>query len=283
MIMRIFTLSLIFFTPYLCNVTYAHEYGQYKIGYPYQVKGTQYTPRENNRYQATGLASWYGKNFNGKKTANGAIFNSNLHTAAHRTLPMPSAVLITNLSNNKHTIAIINDRGPFIDTNKRIIDVSRKIAEELDFINKGHTEVKVEYLPDISKKLKNGEDISGDIVKYINNSIDTKLKPAKTTRYIDVDKEFGDAKKIGKTAFTKNYLKSFYIQVGVFADLSNAQRLYKTLSDNTKKMQIRTETLASGNYYVVRSGPHDSINIAEQFRKDIDLICADCHSMLIII
>lgn len=118
--------------------------GKYKIGVPYTVKGKTYYPEENNRYNEIGIASWYGDEFHNKKTANGDIFDMNSMTAAHKTLPMPSIVKITNLENGKSTKLVINDRGPFVDN--RIIDVSRKAAMELGFINKGITKVKVEFL-----------------------------------------------------------------------------------------------------------------------------------------
>lgn len=118
--------------------------GKYKIGMPYTVKDKTYYPEENNRYKEVGIASWYGDEFHNKKTANGDIFDMNSMTAAHKTLPMPSIVKITNLENGKSTKLVVNDRGPFVDN--RIIDVSRKAAIELGFINKGITKVKVEFL-----------------------------------------------------------------------------------------------------------------------------------------
>jgi len=87
----------------------------------------------------TGEASWYGPNFDGKKTANGETFDMYDLTAAHRTLPFNSIVKVINKSSNKSVIVRINDRGPY--AKNRIIDLSRKAAEEIQMINVGHTKV----------------------------------------------------------------------------------------------------------------------------------------------
>lgn len=91
-----------------------------------------------------GVASYYGDQFDGKKTANGEIFNKNELSAAHRTIPLGSIARVTNLKNNKKIIVKINDRGPFVGG--RILDLSEKAAKDLDFINDGTTQVKIEVL-----------------------------------------------------------------------------------------------------------------------------------------
>ena len=93
----------------------------YKIGDPYQINGTWYYPAEDWSYDETGIASWYGEDFHGKYTANGEIFNLNAVTAAHRTLPMPSVVQVTNLENVRSIQVRVNDRGPF--ARGRILDL----------------------------------------------------------------------------------------------------------------------------------------------------------------
>lgn len=132
------------------NILYA---GSYKIGAPYLKKGISYTPTKEVHYDKTGFASWYGKKhgFHGKKTSNGDKYNKEMLTAAHPTLPMPSLVRVTNLKNNKSLIVMINDRGPF--TKNRIIDVSERTAEILDFKKQGIAKVRVEYLPLDTKNL----------------------------------------------------------------------------------------------------------------------------------
>lgn len=118
--------------------------GYYKIGNPYQVFGTSYVPQEYESYEENGISSWYGDEFHGKKTANGEIYNMRDMTAAHRTLPLPSLVRVTNLRNGKNTVVRVSDRGPF--AKNRIIDVSQRAADILGFKNQGTTEVKVELL-----------------------------------------------------------------------------------------------------------------------------------------
>ncbi|MDR3289659.1 MAG: septal ring lytic transglycosylase RlpA family protein [Rickettsiales bacterium] len=118
--------------------------GVYKVGKPYDVLGQHYEPFENENYDEKGMASWYGSDFHNKNTSNGEIYNMNDWTAAHRTLPMPSIVKVTNLENGKSVKVRINDRGPFVKD--RIIDVSNRVAKELDFHNKGTTRIRVVYL-----------------------------------------------------------------------------------------------------------------------------------------
>src|SRR5579862_614679 len=86
--------------------------GIYKVGDPYQIKGVWYYPSEDFNYDETGIASWYGPDFHGKYTANGEVYDMTDVTAAHRTLPMPSVVRVTNLENGRSLILRINDRGP---------------------------------------------------------------------------------------------------------------------------------------------------------------------------
>lgn len=123
----------------------------YKIGNPYKVGGVWYYPEENFSLTETGIASWYGPDFHGKRTANGEIYNQNELTAAHRTLPMPSLVRVTNLQNGRSIVVRVNDRGPF--SKGRIIDVSKRSAELLGFIGHGTARVRVEVLEEESRKM----------------------------------------------------------------------------------------------------------------------------------
>ncbi len=117
--------------------------GHYKIGNPYEIKGRTYRPRKNTLHYEEGVASWYGRQFHGKETANGEIFDMNKITAAHRTLPLPSYVRVTNLENSRTLIVRVNDRGPF--AKNRVIDLSKKSAEILGFLKAGTARVRVEY------------------------------------------------------------------------------------------------------------------------------------------
>jgi rare lipoprotein A len=115
-----------------------------KIGKPYQVAGRWYTPSHQPDYEASGMASWYGPEFHGKKTANGEIYNKHRLTAAHPTLPMPCYVTVTNQENGRVVVVRINDRGPY--ARGRIIDVSQRAAELLGFARSGTGRVTVRYL-----------------------------------------------------------------------------------------------------------------------------------------
>jgi rare lipoprotein A len=118
--------------------------GAYRVGKPYMVAGKMYVPEEDANYRAEGLASWYGDDFHGRLTANGEVFDMGSLTAAHPTLPMPCYARVTNLSNGKSLIVRVNDRGPY--HGNRLIDVSNKAAELLEFKGNGVAKVRVEYV-----------------------------------------------------------------------------------------------------------------------------------------
>jgi rare lipoprotein A len=111
---------------------------------PYQIRGRWYHPREDPDYQEVGMASWYGDRFHGRPTATGETFDMNALTAAHKTLPLPGLVEVTNLETGRTVILRVNDRGPFVDG--RIIDLSRGAARELGLLERGVGRVRVRYL-----------------------------------------------------------------------------------------------------------------------------------------
>lgn len=115
-----------------------------KVGAPYQVGGVWYLPAFEPDFDETGTASWYGSEFHGRPTSNGETFDMNALTAAHPTLPLPSVLEVTNLANGKAVTVRLNDRGPFVAG--RMLDLSRRAAEELGFIHTGTAQVRVRYL-----------------------------------------------------------------------------------------------------------------------------------------
>ncbi|KAA8742985.1 septal ring lytic transglycosylase RlpA family protein [Pseudomonas koreensis] len=116
--------------------------GPYKAN-PYTVLGKTYFPlQESKTYVASGTASWYGTKFHGQNTANGEVYDLYGMSAAHKTLPLPSYVRVTNLDNNKSVILRVNDRGPFYSD--RIIDLSYAAAKKLGYAEIGTARVKVE-------------------------------------------------------------------------------------------------------------------------------------------
>jgi rare lipoprotein A len=118
--------------------------GTYRVGKPYTVAGRVYVPEEDTHYRAEGLASWYGDDFHGRLTANGEVFDMASLTAAHPTLPMPCYARVTNLSNGKSLVVRVNDRGPY--HGDRVMDVSSRAAELLEFKGYGIARVRVEYV-----------------------------------------------------------------------------------------------------------------------------------------
>jgi rare lipoprotein A len=98
-------------------------------------------------YSEIGLASWYGDEFKGKPTSTGEIFDPNLMTAAHRSLPLRTWVEVTNLSNGSKVVVRVNDRGPFADPHLRIIDLSREAAKRLGFAEIGLARVEIRAIP----------------------------------------------------------------------------------------------------------------------------------------
>jgi rare lipoprotein A len=118
--------------------------GTYRVGKPYIVAGRVYVPEEDVNYREEGLASWYGDDFHGRLTANGEVFDMASLSAAHPTLPMPCYARVTNLSNGKSLVVRVNDRGPY--HGNRLMDVSSRAAELLEFKGNGVARVRVEYV-----------------------------------------------------------------------------------------------------------------------------------------
>src|ERR1700712_561068 len=124
------------------NATPTLHSGPYKAN-PYTVLGKTYFPlQESKTYVASGTASWYGTKFHGQNTANGEVYDLYGMSAAHKTLPLPSYVRVTNLDNNKSVVLRVNDRGPFYSD--RIIDLSYAAAKKLGYAEIGTARVKVE-------------------------------------------------------------------------------------------------------------------------------------------
>jgi rare lipoprotein A len=164
-----------------------------KIGSPYQVLGTWYVPAHEPDYDETGIASWYGEAFQGRRTANGEIFDMGLVTAAHPTLPIPSIVEVTNLANGRSLMVRINDRGPFIGG--RVIDMSARGAQLLGFKEQGHTNVRV---------------------RYVGAASEIPLTSAQTAEPADATAPLSEAAPPNNVAF---------VQMGAFRERENAQRL----------------------------------------------------------
>ena len=241
----------------------------YKIGTPYKINGKWYYPAVDYDYEEIGIASWYGPGFHRKKTANGEIFDQNKVSAAHRTLPMPSVVRVTNLDNGKVLPEVrINDRGPF--AGNRIIDLSKKAAQELGFMNTGIAKVKVEILENESRK---------HALVNSNNKItkvqSAEIKEIKKTEIVNnFDKQRIIKNKIKNSRnedFDKQNSilsdKQLAIQVGAFTDHRNAKSLTQKLSDFQAYIE---RTFVNNKYlYRVRIGPIENLNLAENIKKKL--------------
>ncbi|WP_269933460.1 septal ring lytic transglycosylase RlpA family protein [Aminobacter sp. HY435] len=118
--------------------------GRDQTGKPYKVRGKWYYPKEDKSYASLGAASWYGDAFHGRLTANGEIYDMTHLTAAHPTMPLPSYARVTNTKNGSSVIVRVNDRGPY--SHGRVIDLSKRAAEMLDYAHSGTAAVKVEYV-----------------------------------------------------------------------------------------------------------------------------------------
>jgi rare lipoprotein A len=215
--------------------------GSYKVGKPYEVFGIMYYPQEDYEYNEVGVSSWYGEDFHAKKTANGEKYDMNSLTAAHKTLPLPSIVRVTNLENGRSLILRVNDRGPFV--NNRIIDVSKRAAKLLGFKQQGTTKVRVQILEEESKKLK--ERLTG--ISSINtNSFSTpKTASANSTSIIPAVVSKSNTSPLSASN------GRFHLQIGSFAQKDNAINLKNSLSD-IGDVSIIPVDISGTKYYRVR-------------------------------
>ena len=121
---------------------------------PYQINGVWYYPRQDKDYNVVGIGSWYGEQFHNRRTSNGEVFDMDIPSAAHKTLPLPSLVEVTNLDNGKKMIVRVNDRGPFVEG--RVIDLSKAAAQQLGYYRQGVARVRVKYVGPAPKNAFDG-------------------------------------------------------------------------------------------------------------------------------
>ena len=190
---------------------------------PYKVFGKTYYPMTSLKpYTATGYATWYGKKYHGNKTSIGEVYDMYKMTAAHKTLPLPCYVKVTNLKNDKTVIVRVNDRGPFVKD--RIIDLSYAAANRLEIIEKGSELVKVELI-DLDEKVK---------VSKINKQI--YIQAGLFSDEKNANNLINKIKKLG-TVTNENIKKiknedQFQVLIGPFKNLPYAKIKKDELSDN---------------------------------------------------
>jgi len=148
-------LSLLFLVG--CGTTHVAREGKYPVKgicrscQPHMIKGVWYTPQLYYDYDETGIASWYGPGFHNKQKACGEVFDQHDISAAHKTLPLPTVVRVTNKENGKSIVLLVDDRGPYVDD--RIIDLSIGAAKAVGSYAKGLAKVRVQSLPGHSHAL----------------------------------------------------------------------------------------------------------------------------------
>ena len=199
----------------------------------YQVRGRWYQPAEQPGYDETGMASWYGDQFNGRPTSTGERFDMHALTAAHKTLPLPGLVEVTNLANGRRIVVRINDRGPFVDN--RILDLSRGSAEALGMLQAGVGEVRVRYL---GRAPRTG---GGTTLQYAAAA------------------EGAPAARSGPST-----PGDYWIQAGAFSDARAARRVADELGDRATVAGGRNDGL-----FRVLVGPWPDPNAAERSRQAV--------------
>ena len=270
--------------------------GKYKIGKPYQIKGIWYYPKIDYSYNRTGIASWYGPGFHGKKTANGEIYDQNGLTAAHKTLPMPSLVQVTNLENGRSLRLKINDRGPF--AYGRIIDLSRRGAQLLGFHRQGTARVQVQIL-DAESRLMASKAKGGATLASADSPIrsDTKLPKAGVTSEKLLPPAGANSSPVQeKQKRPKNVVirrstvrkpiskesvepdgtittvainpNDMYVQIGAFTQFQNAHQAAARLSI-LNNVKISSAIVNGKEFFRVRAGPIQTLGDADYLLESI--------------
>src|ERR1041385_2553380 len=190
----------------------------------------------------TGKASFYADKFDGGPTASGEKYKHSKKTGAHKALPFGTKVRVTNLENNKTVEVVINDRGPYVDG--RIIDLSKSAAEELDFINKGIADVKLEVI-DAGDGKGGGQNVPIDRV-----AVD--------------EKEFYDFE------IARLVPKGWGVQIGTYQELVNLMRLADNLKNSyKKKVNVQVKVVNGIKYYSIMLGEFSSRSKADDFAAEV--------------
>lgn len=221
---------------------------------PYTVLGENYTPmKQIGSFMQTGLASWYGKKFHGRKTANGEIFNMYKLSAAHKTLPIPSYVQVTNERNQKTIIVRVNDRGPFVKN--RIIDLSYAAAKKLDMLGHGTIAVTIQLVdpnnPETFKPL-NKEQPNNEVASNTSNA--EPVTSAKQAEHLTIAK-------IPATAITG--IRGHFVQVGAFKSEQNADSLHQRVSQAFAEQSPKVNKVYNGQVFQIVLGPYDNAEAAK--------------------
>jgi len=257
---------------------------RYKIGDPYNVGGIWYYPARDLTYDETGIGSWYGDEFAGRLTANGEIFDPEQITAAHKTLPMPSVVRVTNLDNGKSLVVRVNDRGPFVPG--RIIDLSRESARLLGFKDEGIAKVRVKLLAEQSLRLeelaKKGQfpEVAGlpEEPKPEFNAVGTSevtFSATSASGRSNYSSEDGQSaiellagSRVGEMIEVPPITTSIWVQVGAFHSKTNASNVLTRLS-SVGKGEISRIDIDGQVLHRVRIGPANDVAAADNLLNGV--------------
>ena len=270
----------------------------YKVGNPYQVNGVWYYPAVDYNYDQTGIASWYGPGFVGHATANGEEYDQDALTAAHKTLPMPTLVRVTNLENGRQIQIRINDRGPFV--NDRIIDLSRRGAQLLGMINNGTAKVRVQIMPEESRQLALGLGAGEEGVPKPSRSSRTPghdpgaggrpdgaaesqpavPPPAPVIAAAPPAPSSPTASSVGlsgvplpqpspKVVQEPVHPTNIFIQAGSFLQVANAEHLKDKLSRKVGAARVIPVQVGAQKFYRVRVGPIATVDQADQMLDQV--------------
>jgi rare lipoprotein A len=254
---------------------------QYKVGKPYQIQGVWYYPEEDYQYDESGIASWYGTKFHGRKTANGEVYDMNALTAAHRTLPMPSFVRVTNLENGRSLILLVNDRGPF--ARGRIIDISRRGSQLLNFQKQGTARIRVQVLADQSRVLKSRIGNRDELAKTgspitVGRMPKAKVQiqslepagggssppqPINLKPMADISPLAVEGPVVTETVVQAPIINTnIFVQVGAYSRFDNANKVQAKLSP-FGQAELSQVLINGRDLYRVRVGPMESVGSAD--------------------
>lgn len=240
--------------------------GSYKVGKPYQIFGRWYHPREDPDYRVRGVASWYGQNFHGRYTANGEIYDMHALSAAHPTMPLPSYARVTNLENGHSIVVRVNDRGPY--AHERVIDLSMRAAEMLDFHEDGTADVEVSYM---SRAPISGEDgwlvnVPGisDFDQEMSIMANVEMDDVPVPEYRDIRVSALSSPSIPPVRSTGGHAREeereraetgVYLQAGSFRDIGNAYQIGDRFQSIGQSVDVSEVDVLGATYYRVRVGP----------------------------
>ena len=241
--------------------------GRRHVGKPYEINGGKYYPKDVSSYEKTGVASWYGPKFHRRMTSNGEWFDMHDLTGAHKTLPLPSYVKVTNLANGKQAVLRINDRGPF--AHDRIIDLSKRSSEILDFKGRGTAKVRVVYLGK-APLAHDGTHLAAMNRKYLSQENFNRV--ASAMNYSRSGTMLADARvnqPVQAMASPQPVeAGQYFVQAASFSSPDNARRAKVSLSE-IGPVDISPVAVGERTLYRVSVGPLDSAASAEQAKYEI--------------